>query len=75
MNDVHESNGPWLDPIVAEVRAVRAVLFAAAGSDIRSFCRSLREEQVRSGHLIITRAPDADGPRSDLVPPRSQHAG
>ena len=55
MNDADESDGPWHDSIVDEVRAVRAALFAASGSDIRQFCRGLREEQGRSGHLIITR--------------------
>ena len=74
MNDAHESNSPWQDPIVAEVRAVRAALFAAAGSDIRSFCLGLREEQGRSGHPIVTRAPDAEGPRSDRVPQGSRRA-
>ena len=75
MNDAHESDGPWHDPIVADVRAVRAALFVASGSDIREFCRGLREEQGRSGHLIITRAADADAPRSELLPPGSRHAG
>ncbi len=48
---------PWRDPIVAEVRRVRETLFAAAGYDIREFCRRLREEQARSGHQVITRPP------------------
>lgn len=75
MNDAHESDGPWHDPIVADVRAVRAALFVASGSDIRKFCRGLREEQGRSGCRIIARAADADGPRSQPLPPRSQHTG
>ena len=75
MNDADESDGPWHDSIVDEVRAVRAALFAASGSDIRQFCRGLREEQGRSGHQIITRAADADLPQSELLPPRSQHTG
>ena len=75
MNDTYELEGRWHDPIVADVRAARAALFVASGSDIRKFCRGLREEQGRSGHLIITRAADADGRRSELLPPRSQHTG
>ena len=47
---------PWHDPIVAEVRRVREALFAAAGYDIREFCRRLRQEQLTSGHPIVTRA-------------------
>ena len=72
MSDGHESDGPWQDPIVADVRAA---LFAASGSDIRRFCRSLREEQARSGHVIVTRAAQADEPGSDPSHPRSRHAG
>lgn len=60
MNDVNGQDGPRQDPIVAEVRAVRAALFAASGSDIREFCRRLREEQVVSGHLIVTCAPQSN---------------
>ena len=75
MNDGYESDGPWQDPIVADVRAVRAALFAASGSDIRKFCRGLREEQARSGHVIVTRAPQPDGPRSKPSSPTSGRAG
>jgi hypothetical protein len=56
MSDVLEKTGPWHDPIIAEVRAVRRALFAASGNDIREFCRRVREEQMTSGHVIVTRA-------------------
>ncbi len=46
----------WHDPIVAEVRRVREALFAAAGYDIREYCRRLRQEQPTSGHPVVTRA-------------------
>ena len=69
MNDATDLDGPWHDSIVDDVRAVRAALFAASGSDIRTFCRGLREEQGRSGHLVITRAADADGLSSEPLPP------
>jgi len=52
-----ERQGWWRDPVVAEVRRVREALFAAAGHDIREFCRRLRERQARSGHRVVTRAP------------------
>ena len=55
MTPVDEQDGPWRDPIVAEVRAVREALFSASGSDIREFCRRSREAQARSGHPIVTR--------------------
>ena len=74
MNDECESDGPWQDPIVAEVRAVRAALFAASGSDIRTFCRALRVEQARSGHAIVTRAARSDEPRAEPSSSTSQRA-
>ena len=73
MND--ESDGPWQDPIVAEVRAVRAALFAASGSDIRAFCRRLRDEQARSGHVIVTRDDHPDVDRAEPTSPTSRRAG
>ena len=45
----------WQDPIVAEVRAAREALFAAAGYDIREFCRRARAAQANSGHVVVTR--------------------
>ena len=45
----------WQDPIVAEVRAAREALFAAAGYDIEEFCRRARAAQADSGHLVVTR--------------------
>ena len=55
MNDEQGQAFPWEDPIVAEVRAARSTLFAASGSDIREFCRRVREEQAVSGRVIVTR--------------------
>jgi hypothetical protein len=57
MTDVSKEQELWRDPIVAAVRRVREALFAAAGYDIREFCRRLREEQYTSGHLVVTRPP------------------
>ena len=45
----------WQDPIVAEVRAAREALFAAAGYDIEEFCRRARAAQANSGHPVVTR--------------------
>ncbi len=55
----------WHDPIVAEVRGAREALFAAAGYDIREFCRRLREEQATSGHQVVTLAPRAISEKPD----------
>lgn len=77
MNDEHEQNGAWHDPIVAEVRAVRSELFAASGNDIREFCRRVREEQAASGHLIVTHAsePGPEPARTGPPSPTSRRAG
>lgn len=61
MTEAAEQNRAWHDPIVTEVRRVREELYAAAGYEIREFCRRLREKQLRSGHPIVTRAPGAPG--------------
>ena len=56
MPETPNEREPWHDPIVAEVRRVRQALFAAAGYDIREYCRRLRQEQPTSGHPVVTRA-------------------
>ena len=61
MTEAGPEHQVWRDPIVAEVRRVREDLFAAAGYDIREFCRRLREKQLRSGHTVVTRAPGTPG--------------
>jgi len=57
MADQEPEPGIWRDPIVAEVRQVREALYAEAGYDIHEFCRQLRERQVKSGHVVVRRAP------------------
>jgi hypothetical protein len=42
------------DPIIAEVRAARAALLAAAGGDLEEYARRLRAEQARSGHPVVS---------------------
>ena len=63
MSETPNEREPWHDPIVAEVRRVREALFAAAGYDIREYCRRLRQEQPTSGHPVVTR------PRHDTGTP------
>ena len=61
MSGTPNESEPWHDPIVAEVRRVREALFAAAGYDVREYCRRLRQEQLTSGHPVVTRAGRAAG--------------
>jgi hypothetical protein len=55
MTDAQSDKERWRDPIVTEVRRAREALFAAAGYDIREFCRRMRERQATSGHRVVTR--------------------
>ncbi|MBI3048088.1 MAG: hypothetical protein HYY76_07220 [Acidobacteria bacterium] len=56
MFDELNERRPSYDPIVAEVRAARTALFAAAGNDIHEFCRRARENQRASGHPVVSEA-------------------
>ena len=56
MPETMNEQEPWRDPIVAEFRQAREALFAAAGHDLREFCRRLREEQAQSGHPVVANA-------------------
>ena len=71
MNDTGHDEDSWEDPIVADVRASRSALFAAAGYDIREFCRRLREQQALSGHAVFTRAPRQRTVKPDDAEPSS----
>ena len=77
MNDEAKDTAVWHDPVVAEVRAAREALFAAAGYDIREFCRRLRAEQAQSGHPVVTlRRPKASAqPASSVEQLRRADAG
>ena len=56
MPETRNDREPWRDPIVSEVRRLREALFSAAGYDIHEYCRRLRQEQLTSGHEVVTRA-------------------
>ena len=59
MTDTNEHESPWVDPIVGEVRAARIALLAAAGYDLERLAELLRQEQVSSGHRVVTFPPRA----------------
>ena len=48
---------PWVDPIVAEVRAAREALLADASYDLHVLCERLREKQVAAGRKVVRRRP------------------
>ena len=57
MNEEKDQETAWEDPIVAEVRAARVVLLAAAGYDLEKLAERLRREQALSGHPVVTFSP------------------
>jgi hypothetical protein len=76
MSDTSRDAPGWHDPIVAEVRAAREALFAAAGYDIREFCRRVRAEQAKSGHPVVTLRPrGSTSERSPSIAEPSQRRG
>ena len=72
MSETSKDATVWHDPIVAEVRAAREALFAAAGYDIREFCRRLRAEQAKSGHPVVTLQPHRPSEQAPTPVERSQ---
>lgn len=60
---VDEPQTPWVDPIVAEVRAARERIVAAVGGDLHALGEQLRARQAAAGRLPMRHAPR---------PPRSQ---
>ena len=62
MNDANDREGPWEDAIVAEVRAARVTLLAAAGYDLERLAERLRQEQASSGHRVVTFPPRGPAP-------------
>lgn len=62
MNDENDRDAPWQDAIVAEVRAARVALLAAAGYDLERLAERLRLEQSSSGHRVVNFPPRAPKP-------------
>lgn len=54
VNEPAETPVPWEDAIVAEVRAARLALLAAADFDLDRLGTRLRAEQAVSGHEVVT---------------------
>jgi hypothetical protein len=59
-----EPQTPWVDPIVAEVRAARERIVAAVGGDIHLLCEQLRARQAAAGRIPVRHAPRP--PRSEI---------
>lgn len=47
----------WEDPIVKEVRDVRAEIAAEQGNDVRALCAHLQQREQKENREIVTRPP------------------
>ena len=68
MVDKNGLETPWTDVIVAEVRAARLALLAAAHYDLDKLAERLRQEQAASGRRVVTLPPRAPTPTSGESP-------
>ncbi len=54
---------PWVDPIVAEVRAARERIVDAVAGDLHALCEQLRAREVAAGRIPVRHTPRL--PRSE----------
>jgi len=52
-----ELQAPWVDPIVAEVRAARDRIVAAVDGDLHALCEQLRARQAAAGRIPVKHSP------------------
>jgi hypothetical protein len=60
---IDEPQTPWVDPIVAEVRAARERIVEAVGGDLHLLCEQLRAREAAAGRVPVRHAPRR--PRSE----------
>ncbi len=63
-----------VDPIVAEVRAIREKLAAECGYDVKEIFRRVRQRQAESGLEYVRYAPRRVAPREDAAGPPADNA-
>ncbi len=59
-----ESQVPWVDPIVAEVRAARRRIVEAFGGDLHALCEQLRRHEQAAGRVRVNYPPRPPRPES-----------
>jgi hypothetical protein len=52
-----DNQTPWEDPIVGEVRKARERIYADSGYNLEELGRRLREKQMLSGRVVVSRSP------------------
>ena len=52
-----DTKEPWVDPVVAEVRAAREALLVEVDYDLHKLCEMLRAHQTQAGRRVTSRGP------------------
>jgi bisphosphoglycerate-dependent phosphoglycerate mutase len=52
-----EDTQPWEDPIVQEVREIRAQILAEHQHDLRALCKHLQGREAQERRQLVTRPP------------------
>ncbi len=52
-----DTKEPWVDPVVAEVRAAREALLVEIDYDLHKLCEMLRAHQIQAGRRVSSREP------------------
>lgn len=52
-----DTKEPWVDPVVAEVRAAREALLVEVDYDLHKLCVMLRAHQTQAGRRVTSRGP------------------
>lgn len=61
---LEDLQAPWVDPIVAEVRAARERIVAAVGGDLHALCEQLRAREASAGRIPVRHAPHPPRPET-----------
>ncbi len=52
-----DTKEPWVDPVVAEVRAAREALLVEVDYDLHRLCEMLRTHQIQARRRVASREP------------------
>lgn len=61
-----------IDPIVAEVQAIRQTLADRFGNDLAAICAHLREEELKGEHKLVSFPPRSPNTNWKLWPKRTR---
>lgn len=64
MNSPENTDMAWEDPIVKEVRDIRAAIAAEHRHDLRALCKHLQEREQHESRKLVTRAPRRIEPKA-----------